>query len=93
MDIAIPRGTVYRIQLGVFSNPVMHDQFGGIAPILGETLTDRGLYKYYAGMFSHYTDVQNALPKVRESGFQDAFIVAWYNGVKMSTDKVRKLEK
>lgn len=93
MDLALPKGVIYRIQVGVFSTPVTFDQFGGIAPILGETLSERNLYKYYAGTFSRYTDVQKALPKVRESGFQDAFVVAWYNGVKMSTDKVRKLEK
>jgi tetratricopeptide (TPR) repeat protein len=93
VDPGIPPGAFYRIQLGVFSTPVDPDTFGGISPITAETIPDRGLIRYYAGTFSRYADVERALQQVRAEGFADAFVVSWYNGTKMSADRVRKLEK
>jgi len=93
MDTPLPKGSFYRIQLGVFSKAVAPDVFGGLAPISGETMPDRGLIKYYVGKFSRYEDARDALPRVREQGYQDAFIVSWYNGGKMSPEKVQKLEQ
>lgn len=92
VDIAIPRGTFYRIQLGVFSKKVDKEVFGDLSPITAEVLPGRNLTKYYAGSFSRYEDVRRFLPEVRAAGFSDAFIVAWYNGNIMSVEKARKLE-
>jgi len=91
-NMAIPGGTFYRIQLGVFSKEVAYDAFGGLTPIAAETLQGRNLTKYYVGSFSRYEDVSRALPKVRAAGFADAFIVSYYNGRIMSLEKARKLE-
>ncbi len=92
-NMAIPGGTFYRIQLGVFSKEVAYDAFGGLTPIAAETLPGRNLTKYYVGSFSRHEDVSRALPKVRSAGFADAFIVAYYNGRVMSLEKARKLEE
>ncbi len=93
IDPKLPNGSFYRIQLGAFSQAVAPDAFGGISPITGETLPDRNLTKYYAGKFSKYIDAVASLSEVRSAGFDKAFIVSWFNGTKMSKDKVRKLEK
>jgi len=93
MDQAVPGGTFYRIQLGVYSKEAAPDAFGGIRPVTGEILKDRNLFKYYAGAFSRYSDAQKVLPKIRQAGYTDAFIVSWYQGKKMSVEKVQKLEK
>jgi tetratricopeptide (TPR) repeat protein len=92
MDVALPTGTLYRIQLGAFGFAVDPAVFGGISPITGENLKDRGLVKYYAGKFSHYEDASSALPRIHSRGYEDAFIVAWYNGSKVSTQKAKQLE-
>jgi hypothetical protein len=92
VDIAIPRGTFYRIQLGVFSKKVDRDAFGDLSPITAEVLPGRNLTKYYAGSSNRYEDMRRLLPEVRAAGFSDAFIVAWYNGNVMSVEKARKLE-
>ncbi len=91
-DIQLPDGVFYRIQLGVFSDKVDPQSFNGITPISSEPLTGRGLIRYYAGSFINYDAAEDALPEVRASGFRDAFIVAWYNGSKMSVDKAKQLE-
>jgi tetratricopeptide (TPR) repeat protein len=92
-SVAIPRGSVYRIQLGVFSKRVEEAVFGGLEPIMEEPLPDRNLFKYYYGDFSRYDAARDALPGARSAGFADAFIVAWYNGNIMSVEKARKLER
>ena len=93
VDEPLPAGTVYKIQMGVFSAPMEPSQFGGISPVTANHDPDRNLTWYYAGVFTHYEDAIDALPKVRSNGFPDAFIVSWYNGSKMSIEKARKLEK
>jgi tetratricopeptide (TPR) repeat protein len=93
MDVEIPSGTYYRIQLGAFSTPVSQDSFSGISPITGETMVERGIIKYYAGKFSRYADASLALTDIRSMGYEDAFIVSWYNGVKVTTGRAKQLEQ
>jgi hypothetical protein len=92
MDVRIPAGTFYRIQLGVFSTEVESTVFRGITPITGERLEKRGLVKYYAGKFSRYSDASAALARIQAGGFEDAFIVAWFNGAQVPTQKAKLLE-
>ncbi len=92
MDLPLPSGTYYRVQLGAFGAAVEPHTFGGMSPITGERLKERGLIKYYAGKFSRYEDASLALPRIRSTGYEDAFIVAWYNGTPVSTQKAKQLE-
>ncbi len=91
-DVALPEGIRYMIQLGAFSEEVEPDAFQGIAPILGEHLATSDIVKYYAGKFSHYDDASTALSIVRSHGYEDAFIVAWYNGTHVPVQKAKQLE-
>ena len=92
MDVAIPSGTYYRIQLGAFGMEVSPSTFGGISPLTGELIEDRGLIKYYAGEFSRYEDASSALPRIHSLGYEDSFFVAWYNGIQVSTQRAKQLE-
>jgi N-acetylmuramoyl-L-alanine amidase len=92
MDVALPGGTFYRIQLGAFGSALEPGAFGGITPVTGEHVSDKRLVKYYAGKFSRYEDASTALPRIQSLGYEDAFIVAWYNGIQVSTQKAKQLE-
>jgi len=92
MDVTLPRGTFYRIQLGAFGSALEPGAFGGITPITGEQLSDKRLIKYFAGKFSRYEDASTALPRIQSLGYEDAFIVAWYNGIQVTTLKAKQLE-
>lgn len=92
MDVALPKGTFYRIQIGAVGSEAEPGAFGGISPVTGEHLKDQGLIKYYAGKFSRYDDASAALPRIQTQGYEDAFIVAWYNGIQVSTQKAKQLE-
>jgi tetratricopeptide (TPR) repeat protein len=92
-DVNIPSGAFYRIQLGVFSHIIDYETFKGITPITSESVPGKDLTRYYAGKFSSYEKARDALEKVKSAGFNDAFIVSWYNGQKTSVNKVQELEK
>lgn len=92
VNVTLPSGVFYRIQLGAFGQAVEPDAFKGISPITAEIIEERGLIKYYAGKFSEYGNASDALTRIRNSGHEDAFIVAWYNGSPVSTQKAKQLE-
>jgi|GEM_PF-926923 len=92
VDVPLPPGTHYRIQLGVYSGKVDPAIYGGISPVNAMTDPERNLVFYYAGSFRTYEEARDALDRVRSEGYADAFIVSWYNGARMSVEKARKLE-
>jgi hypothetical protein len=85
-------GLVYRIQLGVFSKPKEPEAFSGFFPVYAERLPEKNIYKYYMGSFSSTESVTAALEKVRNSGFPDAFVVAFYDAKPITTEKAREIE-
>lgn len=93
VNIRIPDGAFYRIQLGVFSKKIDFNTFGGLTPVTAETIPDKSYTRYYVGKFSSYDKARNALNRVKAEGFSDAYIVSWYNGERVSLDKVTELEK
>ena len=93
VDLPVPSGAFYKIQIGVFGNNIAYDNFRGISPISGESIEGKNLTRYYAGKFNKYQDAVNALETLRRNGYNDSFIVAWFNGQKMPPAKVSELEK
>ena len=91
VDEPLTDGVFYKIQLGVFRNPVATNAFRGLTPISGETL-DNGFIRYYAGLFYKYVDADAAVRKVHEYGFREAYIVAFYNRKTISIVRARQLE-
>ena len=92
-DFVPPKGTFYRIQLGVYSKEIAADHFAGLFPITAEKIPEKGLTRYFAGKFTRLDNARTALQKVRSAGFPDAFIIGYFDGVKGTPDKLRALEK
>ena len=91
VDEPLPDGVAYKIQLGAFSKPISPNTFKGLMPLSGEKLAN-GITKYYVGLFLRFSDADDALRKVREYGFKDAFIVAFYNRKTINPERVKQLE-
>ena len=85
-------GLVYRIQLGVFSKPREAEDFGGLNPVYAENLPEKNVVKYYTGDFPSLESVTAALEKVRNNGFPDAFVVAYYDAKPITTEKAKEIE-
>ncbi len=88
----IPKGLIFKVQIGAFKNPIPQDIFEGISPIIGET-TPFGFIRYTAGMFVNYDNATLARNKIRELGYNDAFVVAFYNQERMPLYKAIAMSK
>ena len=86
-------GLNYRIQLGVYSKPVEYDYFGGIQPISAELIQENKIIKYYAGVFKRFDKADKSLRRIKELGFKEAFLVAFFNNKKIPVDRAKELEK
>lgn len=84
---------VYRIQLGAFSRKLSPADVKGLYPVVGVSIPNRPITKYYAGEFFLLQEAKEALPKVRRTGFGDAFIVALKNGERMPVKEAVKIEQ
>lgn len=92
-DIVQPSGIIYRLQLGAYSNPIDPKLFQGMYPIIAETLQGGKIRKYYAGAFRLKEEADKGKEITAKYGFPDAFVVAWYNGRKVTLSKAVSIEK
>ncbi len=79
LDVPLPEGLIFKVQIGAFKNPIPQNTFGGIQPITGEK-TANGLTRYTAGLFISFETSNLVKKEIRSLGYKDAFIVAFYNG-------------
>jgi hypothetical protein len=93
IDPTIPDGLIYRIQMGVFRNPVSPSYFKGLTPVYGFRVAGTDRTSYYVGMFRKIDDARQALNTVKVKGFKDSFVVALLNGKTVSADRAASLEK
>ncbi len=90
IDSPLPDGVIYRIQIGAFSTLREPQFFKGMVPVFGESVGK--LTKYFIGNLITYSSAENALGVVKSKGFKDAFIIAWYNGKKITSQRAQSLE-
>lgn len=86
----ISSAIVYRIQIGVYKNPISTDVFKGLSPVFSEAFS--GGIKYFAGAFTVYKDALNAKEYIKSMGLTDAFVVAYFNGNRVSVEDARNHE-
>ncbi len=91
IDAEIPTGLVFKVQVGAYRNPIPQDLFKGFAPLMGEKL-DNGITRYTAGLFRDFGNANNAKNDIRKLGYDDAFVVAFYNGKRISFQELRNVE-
>jgi hypothetical protein len=77
--------TIYRIQVGAYSKnkPLSEEVFIGVNNVISFTGKD-GLIRYMAGSFNEYKDAVDYKAQMRARGFDDAFIVTYKNGERIS---------
>ncbi len=59
---------------------------------MAESIEGKDVIRYSVGLFSQYKDAEEALVKVKEKGFTDAFVVAFYNQVRVQLNYARTIE-
>ena len=91
VDVEIPKGLVFKVQIGAYRNPIPQDLFKGFAPLMGEKL-DNGITRYTAGLFRDFNNANNAKNEIRKMGYQDAFVVAFVDGKRIAFMELRNIE-
>ncbi len=91
IDMEMPSGIVYKVQVGAFRNPIPQDHFNRFAPLAGERLSN-GITRYTAGIFIGFNDANVAKNSIRQMGYSDAFVVAYRDGKRISLNEARELE-
>jgi hypothetical protein len=93
IDIDMPAGLIYSIQIAAFRNMVSPSLFSGLYPVYGRIRKESGTTYFYTGLFRRLTDARQALPAARSAGFPDAFIIAMMDGTQVSLERAAMLEK
>ena len=92
IDEKIPDGLVFKVQIGAFKAPLPNNTFKGLSPVIAQT-TPSGYIRYMAGNFEQYASANAVKNDLRNLGYSDAFVVAYYNGVRIklneATDKAK----
>ena len=87
----LPEGLVFKVQVGAFRNPIPQSHFKGFAPIMAED-AGNGITRYTAGFFKKFNAANEAKSDIRSIGYNDAFVVAFYNGERINMNKARAME-
>ncbi len=88
----IPDQLLYRIQLGAYSQIMPIETFGGLFPLAVEQIEGNEMVKYFVGYFATSKAAREALDKVKNYGFKDAFVVPYYEQKKISIQNAREIE-
>lgn len=93
VDASQPEGLVYKVQVGAFRNPLPQEHFDKFAPISGQALNN-GVTRYMVGYFTNYSPADNGKEEIHKiGGYNDAFVVAYYDGVRISISKAKEIEE
>jgi hypothetical protein len=84
--------TTYRIQIGAFDKELSDKVFEGVDNVVSFSGKD-GLVRYMAGSFTEYKDAINYQAQMKVRGFEDAFIVTYKNGERISLNIAIKTER
>jgi hypothetical protein len=83
VDAKIEDGLVFRVQIGAFKTRLPNDAFRGLSPLNGET-AGNGYIRYTAGNFDKVENANAVKNDLRRLGYNDAFVVVYYNGKRIS---------
>lgn len=92
VDVKNPSGLTYRVQIGAFSRPIPQDLFSEFNPVSGEKIGTTGITRYMAGFFNNSEKVIEARESIKSLGYNDAFVVAYCDGERITFGEARRLE-
>ncbi|RUA32441.1 MAG: hypothetical protein DSY76_00475, partial [Bacteroidetes bacterium] len=89
----LPMGLVFKVQMAAFKRRMPASTFPGISPIAAEKIPNSSFIRYVGGIFPNYNYAITARNAIRAKGFKDAFIVAYFDGRRISIAQARRLIK
>jgi len=90
VDVKLPEGIIFAVQIGAFKNPIPNDLFKGLSPVRGES-TGKGLIRYQAGKFNKFEEANAVKNDLKKMGYRDAFVVIYKDGKLISMTEFSNL--
>lgn len=87
---------VFKIQVGVFKNEPPADKqakYKALKDKVSEETTSTGLIRYTIGETNDYNEAQKLRNKMHDSGLDDAFIIAFFNGQYITIQEALELTR
>jgi hypothetical protein len=82
----------YTVQVGVYGSTRTSDRLFGISPLIEERLRN-GNYRYFSGYYDNREEAIAWRNEIRDRGVTDAFVVAVYNGERISLAEADRLRE
>lgn len=92
IDEKMPDGLVFKVQIGAFKAALPNNTFKGLDPVIAQT-TPNGYIRYMAGDFEQYNDANAVKNDLRNLGYADAFVVAYFNGKRIALSEATEKAK
>ena len=89
-QVEIIKGLFFTVQIGVYSKPVKASLLYNIQP-LNSQLTENGKIRYTTGIYCNVEDATKRKDEIVQIGITDAFVTAYYNGVRISLTEANTL--
>ncbi len=86
-------GLVYRVQVGAFKNALPDHVFKEFSPISTEQIPESDITRFLAGFFPTQASAQAAQKEIIDLGYNDAFVIAYVDGERISLTEANKLLK
>lgn len=90
IDAPMSDGLVFRVQIGAFRNLLPNNTFKGLSPLNIQS-TPNGYYRYTAGNFNEYELADAVKNDLKKLGYEDAFVVGYYNGKRISLSEAMEI--
>lgn len=88
-DITTSKGLVYSVQVGFYSTKKTSQDLKMLSPIYYDK-SEKG-YKYMVGKYDTYEAAEKQKDQIKKTQFENAYIVAYYNGKPVSINEAAAL--
>ena len=83
-------GLLFTVQIGVFNAPISHERLQNVMPLNCQK-TERNQIRYSVGRFDAVEEAVRQRDAVRLLGFSDAFVVAYFNGERITIAEAKNI--
>lgn len=92
-DEVVVEGVTYRVQFLTSDKPIKEGakEFKGVSGY--QVYKQDGVYRYTMGNETTIAKAKNVQNELRKKGFKDAFVIAFYNGKRISLQEARELQE
>ncbi len=90
LNPGLPEGLVFKVQVGAFRKPIPDNSFKNLQPVSAET-SRPGWIRYCVGVFKTFEPANLVKKELRSTGYKDAFVVAYFNGQRVSLQEANAL--